>query len=121
MVDAIGVARLVEEQNSLQQKGGTPFRQQTTVVATRIDFSNLAGILGPPPASKSSQSHNNSQALVKWITPQEARERHEKGLCYYCDDKFQLGHCCQHPQMFMIKDFISNEISDGNEKQKKAS
>jgi hypothetical protein len=33
-----------------------------------------------------------------------AREQREKGLCYYCDEKFVPGHRCQRPQLFMIWD-----------------
>jgi hypothetical protein len=46
----------------------------------------------------------NPTSNVGRISTQEARERREKGLCYYCDEKFIPGHRCQRPQLFMICD-----------------
>ncbi|KAK9230741.1 hypothetical protein WN944_023713 [Citrus x changshan-huyou] len=62
------------------------------------------GLLGPFPTSKINQSSSNSSIRFRRITNQEARERREKGLCYYCDEKFLPGHRCQSPQLFMIED-----------------
>lgn len=31
---------------------------------------------------------------IKRITPNQMQERRDKGLCYYCDEKYQLGHRC---------------------------
>ncbi|KAF3446038.1 hypothetical protein FNV43_RR11216 [Rhamnella rubrinervis] len=39
---------------------------------------------------------------------QEARDRREKGLCYYCDDKYAPSHCCEHPQLFMIANILAS-------------
>ncbi|RVW85307.1 hypothetical protein CK203_045593 [Vitis vinifera] len=50
------------------------------------------------------QSSNAQPATFRRITNQEARERREKGLCYYCDEKFVAGHRCERPQLFMIED-----------------
>lgn len=38
----------------------------------------------------------------KPITAAQREERRAKGLCYYCDDKFTLGHQCKNPRSFMI-------------------
>ncbi|KAL5751710.1 hypothetical protein ACOSQ2_022217 [Xanthoceras sorbifolium] len=45
-----------------------------------------------------------SSTPVRRITGQEAKERREKGLCYYCNEKFIPDHSCQRPQFFMIED-----------------
>jgi len=29
-------------------------------------------------------------------------ERRKQGLCYYCDDKYSLGHKCKEPKFFQI-------------------
>lgn len=53
--------------------------------------------------------------MVHHITGQEAKERCEKGLCYYCDERYVPGHRCQHPQFFVIEDCLAN--IDGDEEQ----
>ena len=63
-----------------------------------------AGVLGPPPTQRMNQSSNAQPATFRRITNQEACERREKGLCYYCDEKFVAGHRCERPQLFMIED-----------------
>ena len=29
-------------------------------------------------------------------------ERKKQGLCYYCDEKYSLGHKCKEPKFFQI-------------------
>lgn len=29
------------------------------------------------------------------------KERRDRGLCYYCDDKWALGHRCRTPKLFL--------------------
>ncbi|KAL5764629.1 hypothetical protein ACOSP7_016982 [Xanthoceras sorbifolium] len=88
LTDAIGVARLIEERNGLLRKGSSNFRPSGT--APKAMPNNSVGVLGPPPVNKP----NNGVSPFKRITSQEAKERREKGLCYYCDDRFVLGHRC---------------------------
>ncbi|XP_052299962.1 uncharacterized protein LOC127903656 [Citrus sinensis] len=103
LVDAIGVARLVEEQNLLQRKARTSYPFQTTTVMPRTMPNTTASVLGLPPTQKN-QNSSNTPISFRRITNQEARERREKGLCYYCDEKFVPGHRCERPQLFMIED-----------------
>ncbi|KAL5831742.1 hypothetical protein ACOSQ4_017096 [Xanthoceras sorbifolium] len=103
LTDAIGVARLIEERNGLLRKGSSNFRPSGT--APKAMPNNSVGVLGPPPVNKP----NNGVSPFKRITSQEAKERREKGLCYYCDDRFVLGHRCQRPQLFMIEDTVLEE------------
>lgn len=99
LIDAIGVARLVEEKNMLHQKSTQAFRSQTPQRFTPIP---TAGILGPPPSQRGKPTATAPNSFRR-ITNQEARERREKGLCYYCDEKFVPGHRCERPQLFMIE------------------
>jgi hypothetical protein len=64
-------------------------------------MSNTVGVLGPPPNLRQNM---NPTSNVRRISNQETQERQEKGLYYYCDDKFIPGHRCQRPQLFMISD-----------------
>ncbi|KAL5752650.1 hypothetical protein ACOSQ2_023157 [Xanthoceras sorbifolium] len=103
LADAIGVARLIEERNGLLQKGSSNFRPSG--MTPKALPNNSSGVLGPPPINKP----NNSVNPFKRITSQEAKERRKKRLCYYCDEGFVLGHRCQRPQLFMIKDIVLEE------------
>ena len=35
--------------------------------------------------------------------------RHEKKLCYYCDEKYKVGHKCKHKQIFLLEGEESEE------------
>ncbi|KAH9699581.1 hypothetical protein KPL71_024420 [Citrus sinensis] len=117
LADAIGVARLVEERNLLQRKARTSYPFQTTSVMPRTMPNTTASVLGPPPAQKKNQNSNNTPISFRRITNQEARERREKGLCYYCDEKFVPGHRCERPQLFMIEDSPQFNCTNDEEAQ----
>lgn len=34
------------------------------------------------------------------------KERRYKGLCYYCDAKWNLGHKCQNPRLYLLEDVL---------------
>nr|TKR74530.1 hypothetical protein D5086_0000295630 [Populus alba] len=112
LADTIGVARLIEERNQLQRRSTQPIRFQPTYAAAKSSSNPVAGVLGPPPSQRHNQGSNNPPANFRRITNQEARERREKGLCYYCDEKFVPGHRCARPQLFMIEDSPQTEIED---------
>jgi len=62
---------------------------------------------GRPP-----QAHNTTQTLkVQKVSPAEMAERRKQGLCYYCDEKYSLGHKCKEPKFFQIDatDYSSTE------------
>jgi hypothetical protein len=112
LADTIGVARLIEERNQLQRRPTQPLRFQPTYAAAKTSSNPVAGVLGPPPSQRHNQGSNNPPANFRRITNQEARERREKGLCYYCDEKFVPGHRCARPQLFMIEDSPQTNIED---------
>ncbi|KAL5777367.1 hypothetical protein ACOSP7_010293 [Xanthoceras sorbifolium] len=113
--DAIGVARLIEERNQLQKKAHTPYRTSMPVPTQRAAQNPSAGLLGSPPTQKSSQS---ATTPIRRITSQEVKDRRERGLCFYCDEKFSPGHRCQRPQLFMIEDHQPTQEDDSNEDQR---
>lgn len=39
--------------------------------------------------------------LVRRLSPEEIALKHNKGLCYYCDEKWSLGHRC-HPRIHLL-------------------
>ncbi|KAA8519599.1 hypothetical protein F0562_013956 [Nyssa sinensis] len=116
LADAIGVSRLVEERNSLQKRT-TPQGRILPVASMQRGSPNPAvGILGPPPTQRPGNISNPPTTPFRRISSQEARERREKGLCYYCDEKYSMGHRCERPQLFMIEDSpdVDEENSDAN-------
>ncbi|KAA8540964.1 hypothetical protein F0562_024898 [Nyssa sinensis] len=113
LVDTIGVARLVEERNQLQRRPTPINRMQTGAPLPRGNPNPAAGILGSTPSQRSGMGSNAPPSPFRRITNQESRERREKGLCYYCDEKYSLGHRCERPQLFMIEDAPHMEKENG--------
>jgi hypothetical protein len=73
-------------------------------VLAKASINPTTRVLGPPQGPRLHTSSNTTPASFRRITNQMAREQREKGLCYYCDEKFVPGHRCQRPQLFMIWD-----------------
>ncbi|KAL5779039.1 hypothetical protein ACOSQ2_009776 [Xanthoceras sorbifolium] len=71
--DTIGVARLIEECNSLYKKanGSNVYRPSNTAPYQRNQPHPNAGLLSPPPIQRVNLTPNN---VVRWITGQEAKE-----------------------------------------------
>ncbi|KAL5556185.1 hypothetical protein UlMin_038421, partial [Ulmus minor] len=112
LADTIGMARLIEERNQLQRKPTQQNRFLPASLTPKASPNPTAGVLGPPPTQRMNQSSNAQPATFRRITNQEARERREKGLCYYCDEKFVAGHRCERPQLFMIEDSLHMNTED---------
>ncbi|KAJ0077271.1 hypothetical protein Patl1_35304 [Pistacia atlantica] len=98
--------------HQLQRKPVQQIRSQLALVTPRALPNPTAGVLGPPPTQHINQSSTTQPATFRQITNQEARERREKGLCYYCDEKFIPGHRCERSQLFMIEDSPHTGIED---------
>jgi hypothetical protein len=64
-----------------------------------------------PPAS--TRPPTSQQPLpIKQLTPEELKERQEKGLCFKCNEKCSPGHRCK--RLFMIEAYLREE-EDGEE------
>lgn len=110
MTDAMGLSRLVEEKLNLQRR---------VTSSTRVtSFNSLpkgphsVGILGPTPSQRLALP---ASSPVRRLSGAEAKERREKGLCYYCDDRYIPGHKCTKPQLFMISEVDDVEESSSHE------
>jgi hypothetical protein len=103
LANAIGVAHLIEERNQLQKRVPLPIRSAPpptpASVLAKASANPTAGVLG---LAQGPRLPANSNTSFHRITNQEGYERREKGLCYYYDERFVLGHRCQRPQLFMI-------------------
>ena len=100
LAEAIGVAWLIEERNLLQRRLSSSFRPTFAAITTRGNVAPAPGVLGPAPATRVA----NTTPTLRRLSNQKARDRREKGLCYYCDEKYTTGHRCERPQLFMIAD-----------------
>lgn len=63
----------------------------------RTNLPHATGVLGSPPPFIQRLQYGGTNPSARRISNQEARDRREKGLCYYCDDKFVPGHRCARP------------------------
>ncbi|GJZ88094.1 transposon ty3-G gag-pol polyprotein [Tanacetum coccineum] len=106
LTDAIGMALLVEEKINVQRRVSVSQRSLSLPAPSRP--TTTQGILGPSPTQRLALPAPTS---VRRLSQTEARERREKGLCYYCDDRYTSGHKCSKPQLFMI----SNVPEDDDE------
>lgn len=88
LINTIGVTRLVKEKQTLQKKNTTTLKAAWTNKNT-----TTVGLLGPHPNPKTT-SGSGTITPFRLISGQEAKERREKGLCYYCYDKYTPGHRC---------------------------
>lgn len=49
-------------------------------------------------------SQNSKTNLpVQRVSPSQMKERREKGLCYYCDDKWNPFHICKIPKLYSMQ------------------
>ncbi|XP_035843990.1 uncharacterized protein LOC118490448 [Helianthus annuus] len=106
LIDAMGLSRMAEEKLGLARKQAQPTRFSTTSYAGRLPSTDSAGILGPGPTNTLALP---SPTPTRRISNTEAKARREKGLCYYCDEKYSPGHRCTKPQFFMIHDVAEDE------------
>jgi hypothetical protein len=117
IVKAVSLAKVYEEKyaaNTKPQKS-----QQTTYTKPPfntpkpdIGQKNTAPILNTPPTRPMSQYQKNPN--IKRISPVEMQLRREKGMCYWCDDKFSFTHKCPNRQLMLLHydDCEQNQIPD---------
>ncbi|KAJ0036051.1 hypothetical protein Pint_24659 [Pistacia integerrima] len=93
LIEAIGLARTQEAHLATRARPSSnsllPHRVQASTSTT------------PGPSNTSSQLIAASQ--VKTISYDAMKERRDKGLCYYCDEKFRPGHKCKTQTLFMLE------------------
>ncbi|CAI9771199.1 unnamed protein product [Fraxinus pennsylvanica] len=70
---------------------GTRFSQLSEVV-TQLKNEN----------TEMKEAQTRQQTLLEELVKQ-MKERRDRGLCYYCDDKWALGHRCRTPNLFLLE------------------
>jgi hypothetical protein len=70
----------------------------------------------PNPAIQPSNNNQNTynrkpNIPVRRISPTQMQERRKKGLCYFCDERYQPGHRCNRPKIYLIEGMGMEEES----------
>jgi hypothetical protein len=105
LVKAVSLAKVYEEKYNSNPKTQKP---NHTNFSTNKNFPNKpetstrnsTPILNTPPTRPMSQFQKNPN--IKRISPAEMQLRRDKGLCYWCDDKFSFTHRCPNRQLMLL-------------------
>lgn len=116
IVKAVSLAKLFEEKIAANSNPKQPLKPYTPAQPhqhrapfnpTRNDQNqtiekapNLP-LLPTPPTRP--MSHLQKNPAIKRISPAEMQLRREKGLCYFCDDKFSFSHKCPNKQLMLLE------------------
>lgn len=65
----------------------------------------------------------SSTPTINRLSPAEAKERRDKGLCYNCDENFVWGYRCKVQRLFLLErnwsedesDALESEVFNGND------
>jgi len=109
---AFGLAKLQEEEVRLRGRG----HKYQSWVTNSQGYTKLSAAPTPPrltiptpPETRNTNppynpNFNRRPSIpIKRLTPAQMQERREKGLCYNCDEKFQPGHRCNRPRLFLLE------------------
>nr|GEV27144.1 transposon Ty3-G Gag-Pol polyprotein [Tanacetum cinerariifolium] len=105
LIDAMGLARMAKEKLGLARKQSQPVLFSTPSSVGRLTPTDSAGILGSGLTTTLALPSPPTRRILNTY----AKARREKGLCYYCDEKYLPGHQCTKPQFFMIQDVGEDE------------
>ena len=59
-----------------------------------------ASIPGPRPETR---LDSKFKLPLQKLSPAQMEERRKKGLCFNCDEKFQLEHHCKSAKLFLLE------------------
>jgi hypothetical protein len=105
LVAAFGLAKLQEEYILTSRRplrsSSTSFsfgRQQSWGQSSSSPASFVPQTSGP----LALPAKTPSGMPIQRISPAQMKEKHDKGLCYYCDDKWLPGHKCKSPRLYLM-------------------
>jgi hypothetical protein len=98
LVAAFGLAKLQEE---YIQSFKRPLRTYS-FPSNRPQNWNLPAPQLPSSSQLAFPAKTSTSLPVQKITPAQMKERREKGLCYYCDDRWIPGHKCKSPRLYLF-------------------
>ena len=88
--EAFGLAKIQEEYVMSSKK----FLKSSSLEVTK------ASIPGPRPETR---LDSKFKLPLQKLSPAQMEERMKKGLCFNCDEKFQLGHHCKSAKLFLLE------------------
>ncbi|XP_059449450.1 uncharacterized protein LOC132180588 [Corylus avellana] len=112
LLAAYGLAKVQEE----HVLNGRRFK---TYGGSGRNFSSLS-----MPRGEGFNSHNltlgtpKATVPIQKISQAQMEDRRKKGLCYNCDAKWQYGHKCQNPKLFLLEGLDELEVSPNLELEK---
>lgn len=111
---AFGLARLQEEEVWRRNQSDhnptphittyTPSTKTTTPPPP--NHNSILKLPAPPPprhVQNSSYQPQEPPYPIKRITSSQMQERRDKGLCYFCDEKYRPGHKCNRPKIYLLE------------------
>ncbi|GAU19157.1 hypothetical protein TSUD_79800 [Trifolium subterraneum] len=105
LVKAMSLAKVYEEKYSSCLKSQKNY--SNSQLTNKPNFNkndtttrNAAPVLNTPPTRPMSQYQKNPN--IKRISPAEMQLRRDKGLCYWCDEKFSFTHKCPNRQLMLL-------------------
>ncbi|GAU25204.1 hypothetical protein TSUD_151040 [Trifolium subterraneum] len=118
IVKAVSLAKVYEEKYTTTLKPQKTYQNNYSNIkplTTKPENStrNSAPILNTPPTRPMSQFQKNPN--IKRISPAEMQIRRDKGLCYWCDEKFSFTHKCPNRQLMLLQyDDNETQLFDGS-------
>lgn len=109
---ALKLARYYEQTMGSQSRKGGGFKANYN---TQSSYKSSSESLNTGASNKSalilpSKSFNSKPRPLPYS---QREERRQKGLCFYCDEKFVKGHECKKPQNFLM--IAETDCPDGYE------
>ncbi|GAU37387.1 hypothetical protein TSUD_22610 [Trifolium subterraneum] len=106
IVKVVSLAKVYEEKyasNQKLQKNNTTNYSTNKPLYNKSENTtrNAAPILNTSPTRPMSQFQKNPN--IKRISPAEIQIRRDKGLCYWCDEKFSFTHKCPNRQLMLLQ------------------
>jgi hypothetical protein len=125
LIHAVSIARLFEDkyqpikpnnQTHLAKSISSSYQSRPTnsqgSISNPSPKPNSAPLL-PTPTNRTT----NPSRGIKSISPAEMQLRRDKGLCYYCDEKFSFRHRCPNKNLFYLQLEDPNSSEHENDDQ----
>ncbi|MCH81015.1 hypothetical protein A2U01_0001793 [Trifolium medium] len=111
---AFALAKLFEEKYTVQPKPQfTPYIYKSPNTQNNYQTKISRNTNKPDPISPQNPQKiqlppllptpNQNPMAIKNISPTEMQLRHDKGLCYFCDEIFSHTHCCPNRRLIKLQ------------------
>ena len=74
-------------------------------------------LLLKPPYNPTNMTKNNfgSSNTTKMMSRSDFDEMKAKGICFWCDDKYEFGHKCRKNQLYLVTSVMIRDDDSGEE------